>query len=80
MLPSTDVDLRNTCLERPHRGIEGGAADVDRLITAVYQKANEYTRTLEASKKKLSSVNNQLLEKIFQYLADDVTGYLSFKR
>lgn len=83
VLPLTDIELRNSCLERSHKGnrevSEVDHNGVDQLLALVYLKEYEYTRAIEANKAKLTSSNNLLVEKVFQSLADDVTGYLSFK-
>ncbi len=83
-MPFSDLDLRSKCLNKvtskTEEPDEVEIRDVDRLITAIYQKEYEFSKAFEGSKNKLLSYHSTLLDSAFLRLIDDITGYLTFKR
>jgi len=84
VLPATDLNSRAACLERMNKkgfDIDNPfLRDLDRLISAIYQKEYEFSRALEGSKTKVLSHHMGLIDNAFLRLIDDITGFLSFKR
>jgi len=76
--------LKTKCLERKTKDLETVSqvllADVDRLITSIYQKEIELFRALKGNINRFIEFDIELIEFIFSQLSDDSSGYLTFKR
>jgi Ca2+-binding EF-hand superfamily protein len=83
VLPSTDLELKTKCLERKNKDLETVSqvllADVDRLITSIYQKEIELFRALKGNINRFIEFDIELIEFVFSMLSDDNSGYLTFK-
>jgi len=84
VLPTTDLELRTKCLDRKNKEIETTnevlLADVDRMITSIFQKEIELFRALKGNINRFIEFDIEMIEFVFSMLQDDNSGYLSFKR
>jgi len=83
VLPTNDLELRTKCLDRKNKEIETTnevlLADVDRMITSIYQKEIELFRALKGNINRFIEFDIEMIDFVFSMLADDNSGYLSFK-